>query len=174
MTDDKSVAGMAGRPLRAAVIGAGPAGIYSADILLQQLQQKGPDLGLPAEAYVDIFEKLPVPFGLVRYGVAPDHPAIRFITAALDKTLSNPHIRLFADVEFGRDITLEDLQGYYDAVIFSTGAVDDRPLDIEGRSLRGVYGAARFVEWYDGYPGTPPVWPLDAETVAVIGGGNVA
>ena len=132
MTDDKNTAGMAGRPLRAAVIGAGPAGIYTADILLQQLQQKGPDLGLPAEAYVDIFEKLPVPFGLVRYGVAPDHPAIRFITAALDKTLSNPHIRLFADVEFGRDITLEDLQGYYDAVIVSTGAVDDRPLDIEG------------------------------------------
>ena len=81
MTDDKNTAGMAGRPLRAAVIGAGPAGIYTAHILLQQLQQKGPDLGLPAEAYVDIFEKLPVPFGLVRYGVAPDHPAIRFITA---------------------------------------------------------------------------------------------
>lgn len=161
-------------PLRVAVIGAGPAGIYTADILLRQLKAQGPDMGLPAEAQVDLFERLPVPFGLVRYGVAPDHPSIKFIMGALEKTLNNPNIRLFADVEFGRDIALPDLRRFYDAVIFATGAVDDRPLRLKGHDLQGVYGAAKFVEWYDGYPDAPLAWPLTARKIAVIGGGNVA
>lgn len=161
-------------PLKVAVVGAGPAGVYTADILLRQLKQSGARLGLPSEASIDLFEKLPVPFGLVRYGVAPDHPAIKYIMGALEKTLNNPHIHLYADVEFGKDLSLEDVTDRYDAVIFATGAVDDRPLTLKGHDLHGVYGAARFVEWYDGYPDASRSWPLEAEQVAVIGGGNVA
>lgn len=160
--------------LRIAVIGAGPAGIYSSDIFLRQLKKLGDEMGLGTRARIDLFEKLPVPFGLVRYGVAPDHPSIKFIADALAKTLDNPDIHLYANVEFGKDITLDDLLPRYDAVLFATGAVEDRPLNIPGSSLCGVYGAAKFVEWYDGYPTSDRTWPLDASQVAVIGGGNVA
>ena len=160
--------------LRVAVVGAGPAGVYASDILLRQLKEKGDELGLGSRARIDLFEKLPVPFGLVRYGVAPDHPSIKYIAGALEKTLDNPDIHLYADVEFGRDVSLDDLRDRYDVVLFATGAVDDRPLEIEGHSLDRVYGAAHFVEWYDGYPTAGREWPLDAEQVAVIGGGNVA
>lgn len=160
--------------LRIAVIGAGPAGIYSSDIFLRQLKKLGDEMGLGTSARIDLFEKLPVPFGLVRYGVAPDHPSIKFIADALAKTLDNPNIHLYANVEFGKDITLDDLLPRYDAVLFATGAVEDKPLNIPGASLNGVYGAAKFVEWYDGYPTSERTWPLDASEVAVIGGGNVA
>lgn len=160
--------------LRIAVIGAGPAGIYSSDIFLRQLKKLGDGMGLGTAARIDLFEKLPVPFGLVRYGVAPDHPSIKFIADALAKTLDNPNIHLYANVEFGKDITLEDLLPRYDAILFATGAVEDKPLSIPGASLNGVYGAAKFVEWYDGYPTSERTWPLDASEVAVIGGGNVA
>lgn len=160
--------------LRIAVIGAGPAGVYSSDIFLRELRKRGEELGLGTTARIDVFEKLPVPFGLVRYGVAPDHPSIKFIADALEKTLDNPDIHLYCDVEFGKDITLDDLLPRYDAVLFATGAVEDRPLRIPGADLTGVHGAARFVEWYDGYPDGPRDWPLDAKQVAVIGGGNVA
>ncbi|MBT1166651.1 FAD-dependent oxidoreductase [Bifidobacterium simiarum] len=162
------------RPLRIAVIGSGPAGVYSSDILLKQLAKRAGELGLPAEARIDLFEKLPVPFGLVRYGVAPDHPSIKFIAGALEKTLDNPNIHLYCDVEFGKDVTLDELLERYDAVLFATGAVKDKPLNLPGADLDGVYGAAKFVEWYDGYPTGARTWPLTAETVAVIGGGNVA
>lgn len=160
--------------LRIAVIGAGPAGVYSSDIFLRQLKKLGEGLGLGAEARIDLFEKLPVPFGLVRYGVAPDHPSIKFIASALEKTLDNPNIHLYCDVEFGKDVTLDDLLARYDAVLFATGAVKDKPLNLPGADLEGVYGAAKFVEWYDGYPTGAREWPLTAENVAVIGGGNVA
>lgn len=160
--------------LRIAVIGAGPAGIYSSDIFLRQLKKSGDEMGLGTSARIDLFEKLPVPFGLVRYGVAPDHPSIKFIADALAKTLDNPNIHLYANVEFGKDITLDDLLPRYDAILFATGAVEDKPLNIPGSSLCGVYGAAKFVEWYDGYPTSERTWPLDASEVAVIGGGNVA
>ena len=159
--------------LRIAVIGAGPAGVYSSDIFLRQLAKLGDELGLGTDARIDLFEKLPVPFGLVRYGVAPDHPSIKFIASALEKTLDNPNIHLYADVEFGKDVTLEDLLERYDAILFATGAIKDKPLAIPGADLDGVYGAARFVEWY-GYPTGVREWPLEAERVAVIGGGNVA
>ncbi|KOA56316.1 FAD-dependent oxidoreductase [Bifidobacterium animalis] len=160
--------------LRIAVIGAGPAGVYSSDIFLRQLAKLGDELGLGTDARIDLFEKLPVPFGLVRYGVAPDHPSIKFIASALEKTLDNPNIHLYADVEFGKDVTLEDLLERYDAILFATGAIKDKPLTIPGADLDGVYGAARFVEWYDGYPTGVREWPLEAGRVAVIGGGNVA
>lgn len=162
------------KELRIAVIGSGPAGVYSSDIFLRQLRKTGEELGLGTKAHIDIFEKLPVPFGLVRYGVAPDHPSIKFIADALEKTLDNPDIHLYADVEFGKDVMLEDLLARYDAVLFATGAVEDKPLMLPGTDLEGVHGAAKFVEWYDGYPTGAREWPLNAESVAVIGGGNVA
>lgn len=162
------------RPLRIAVIGAGPAGVYASDILLREVAKRGEDLGIGTTATVDLFEKLPVPFGLVRYGVAPDHPAIKWIMGALEKTLDNRAIRLFTNVEFGTDLKLDDLRRFYDVAIFATGAVEDRPLRLPGADLPQVHGAAEFVEWYDGYPYGAQTWNLSARQVAVIGGGNVA
>ena len=152
--------------LRLAIVGAGPAGIYAADILLKT--EKHFDVS------IDLFEQLPAPYGLVRYGVAPDHPRIKGIITALRDVLDSGQIRLFGNVLFGRDITLADLKKHYNAVIFSTGAIRDAPLAIPGIDLPGSYGAADFVSWYDGHPDVPREWPLDAESVAVIGNGNVA
>lgn len=149
---------------RIAVIGAGPAGIYAAHALVTQHE----------DATVDIFEALPAPFGLVRYGVAPDHPRIKEVAKALGRALLHDRMRLFANVSFGSDITLDDIQSLYDAVIFATGASKDRELGIPGIDLPGSYGAADFVSWFDGHPDVPRDWPLDAESVAVIGAGNVA
>ena len=160
--------------LRIAVIGAGLAQLAQENIGRVDACGAGEELGLGTKARIDLFEKLPVPFGLVRYGVAPDHPSIKFIASALEKTLDNPDIHLYCDVEFGKDVTLDELLERYDAVLFATGAVEDKPLGLPGSDLDGVYGAAKFVEWYDGYPTGAREWPLDAEEVAVIGGGNVA
>lgn len=152
--------------LRLAIVGAGPAGIYAADILLKA--EKNFDVS------IDLFEQLPAPYGLVRYGVAPDHPRIKGIITALRDVLDTGRIRLFGNVLYGRDITLDDLKTHYNAVIFSTGAVRDAELDIPGIALDGSYGAAEFVSWYDGHPDVPREWPLVAREVAVIGNGNVA
>ena len=152
------------RPLRVAVVGAGPAGIYASDILSKT------DL----DVSIDLFERLPAPFGLVRYGVAPDHPRIKQIIVALHKVLSRGDIRLLANVDYGEDVKLEDLRQFYDAVIFSTGSIKDADLNIPGIDLDGSYGAADFVSWYDGHPDVPRTWPLEAEQVAVVGAGNVA
>ncbi|MDP9435345.1 MAG: FAD-dependent oxidoreductase [Actinomycetota bacterium] len=154
----------ADRPLRVAVVGAGPAGIYVVDVL-----QKS---GTPVD--VDLFEKLPAPYGLIRYGVAPDHPRIKGIVKALRQVLSKPGVRLLGNVEYGVDVKLEDLQRHYDAVVFTTGAEKDRALDIPGIDLPGSFGGAEFVSWFDGHPDVPRTWPLEAEKVAVIGAGNVA
>ena len=118
--------------LRIAVIGAGPAGVYSSDIFLRQLAKLGDELGLGTDARIDLFEKLPVPFGLVRYGVAPDHPSIKFIASALEKTLDNPDIHLYCDVEFGKDVTIDDLLERYDSELFATGANKDKPQNQPG------------------------------------------
>lgn len=152
--------------LRLAIVGAGPAGIYAADILLKA--ERAFDVS------IDLFEQLPAPYGLVRYGVAPDHPRIKGIITALREVLDTGRIRLFGNVLYGRDITLDDLKDHYNAVIFSTGAVRDAPLDIPGIDLPGSYGAADFVSWYDGHPDYPREWPLEAREVAVVGNGNVA
>lgn len=151
-------------PLKVAVVGAGPAGIYASDILAKS----------DAEVSIDLFERLPAPYGLVRYGVAPDHPRIKQIIVALYRILQRGDIRLFANVEVGRDVTIEELEKRYDAVIITTGADRDARLDIEGVDLPQSYGAADFVSWYDGHPDYPRTWPLEAEKVAVIGAGNVA
>ena len=152
--------------LRLAIVGAGPAGIYAADILLKHER--------PFDVSIDLFEQLPAPYGLVRYGVAPDHPRIKGIITALREVLDRGDIRIFGNVFFGRDITLDDLKKHYHAVIFSTGAIRDADLAIPGIDLPGSYGAADFVSWYDGHPDVPREWPLDASSVAVIGNGNVA
>lgn len=152
--------------LRLAIVGAGPAGIYAADILLKAEKQ--------FDVSIDLFDHLPAPYGLVRYGVAPDHPRIKGIINALRDVLDRGDIRLFGNVRFGTDITLDDLKKHYHAVIFSTGAVRDAPLDIPGIELERSYGAADFVNWYDGHPDVPREWPLDQKEVAVIGNGNVA
>lgn len=153
-----------GRPARVAIIGAGPAGIYAADILSKS--------GIAVT--IDLIERLPAPFGLVRYGVAPDHPRIKAIILALHKVLERGDVRLLANVNYGTDITLDDLRDLYDAVIFATGTIEDAPSDLPGVDLPGSYGAADFVSWYDGHPDVPRTWPLEAESVAVLGAGNVA
>ena len=150
--------------LRVAVVGAGPAGIYAADILTQE----------HPELTVDVLERLPAPYGLVRYGVAPDHPRIKEIIKALRRVLSRDRIRFLGNVEYGTDLKLGDLQDHYDAVVFSTGAATDRPLDIPGIDLPGSHGAADFVSWYAGHPDAAESWPLDAREIAVVGAGNVA
>jgi len=152
--------------LRLAIVGAGPAGIYAADILLKAER--------PFDVSIDLFEQLPAPYGLVRYGVAPDHPRIKGIITALRDVLDSGDIRLFGNVLYGRDITLDDLKKHYNAVIFSTGAIADAPLTIPGIDLPGSYGAADFVSWYDGHPDVAREWPLEAREVAVVGNGNVA
>ncbi|WP_316574660.1 FAD-dependent oxidoreductase [Nocardia canadensis] len=150
--------------LRVAIVGAGPAGIYAADALMKS----------DADVSIDLYERMPAPFGLIRYGVAPDHPRIKGIITALHKVLDKDQVRLLGNIDYGTDITLDDLRQFYDAVIFSTGANADRALPIPGIDLDGSYGAADFVSWYDGHPDVPRSWPLDAEKVAVLGVGNVA
>ena len=153
--------------LRVAVIGAGPAGIYASDLLVKNAASIG------REIHIDLIEKLPAPFGLIRYGVAPDHPRIKGIITSLHRVLDRPEIRLLGNIEIGKDVTVEELQEHYDAVVFATGAVQDRDLDIPGVDAEGSYGAADFVGFYDGNPDFPRTWDLSAQSVAVIGVGNV-
>ena len=152
--------------LRLAIIGAGPAGIYAADLILKAERD--------FEVSIDLFDHLPAPYGLVRYGVAPDHPRIKGIINALHEVLDRGDIRFFGNVRYGQDIDLEDLKKHYNAVIFATGAIKDAPLAIPGIDLDGSYGAADFVNWYDAHPDVARSWPLNAKEVAVIGNGNVA
>ncbi|MGB3602131.1 FAD-dependent oxidoreductase [Gordonia sp. (in: high G+C Gram-positive bacteria)] len=156
------------RPLRVAIIGAGPAGIYCADALMKS------DTAAARGVSIDLYERMPAPFGLIRYGVAPDHPRIKGIITALHKVLDKPQVRLLGNIDYGTDITLADLRKHYDAIVFSTGATDDRGLKIPGVDLERSYGAAEFVAWYDGHPDFSREWPLEEEKVAVIGVGNVA
>lgn len=154
------------RHLRIAIVGAGPAGVYAADILT-----KNEDL----DVSVDVIDRDPTPFGLIRYGVAPDHPRIKEIIKALKRVMSNERIQFFGNVNFGTDLKLEELRDFYDAVIFATGARRDRELSIPGVDLDGSYGAADFVYWYDGHPDVSREWDFQphAKEVAVLGVGNV-
>lgn len=153
------------RQLRVVVIGAGPAGIYAADILSKE----------HPNAMIDIIERDPTPFGLIRYGVAPDHPRIKEIVKALKRVFAHDNIRFLGNVNYGTDLKLDDIRYFYDAVIFATGANKDRDLQIPGIDLNGSFGAADFVYWYDGHPEAPRDWDFQphAEQIAVLGVGNV-
>ena len=149
--------------LRVAVVGAGPAGIYASDLLIRNEDH---------DIHVDLFEQMPAPFGLIRYGVAPDHPRIKGIVKSLHTVLDKPKLRLLGNITVGRDVSIDELRELYDAVVISTGAVRDRELLIPGgeRSI----GAGEFVGFYDGNPRFERDWNLSAQQVAVIGVGNVA
>ncbi|MFV2175828.1 FAD-dependent oxidoreductase [Actinomadura sp. LOL_016] len=153
-------------PVFVAVIGSGPAGIYAAEALVKQAE---------GDVRVDVFDRLPTPYGLVRYGVAPDHTSIKSIAGYLQRVLENPAVRFFGCVELGRDITRADLLGCYDAVVYATGAMVDRHLRIPGEDLPGSVAATDFVNWYCGHPDAADhAFDLSVEEVAVIGVGNVA
>lgn len=152
--------------MRLAIVGAGPAGIYAADLMIKAERD--------FEISIDLFDLLPAPYGLVRYGVAPDHPRIKGIIRALYEVLDRGDIRFFGNVKYGTDITLEELKKHYHAVIFATGAIKDAELNIPGVNLSGSFGAADFVNWYDAHPDFPRTWDLSAKEIAVIGNGNVA
>ena len=154
---------MTTRKLRVAIVGSGPAGIYAADALMKS----GRDVS------IDILERLPAPFGLIRYGVAPDHPRIKGIIKSLHRVLDKPEVRLLGNVDVGRDVSVAELRRLYDAVVFATGATGDRDLDIPGADLEGHHGAGEFVGFYDSHPEFAREWDLSAESVAVVGVGNV-
>ena len=151
--------------LRVAVVGAGPSGFYTAEALLK----------VRDEVSIDIFDRLPAPFGLVRYGVAPDHQKIKSVTAMYGRTAGDPRVRFRGNVEVGRDVTVAELQRHYHAVVFAYGAPDDRRLGIPGEDLLGSLPATDFVAWYNGHPDYAEVEPpLDGANAVVIGVGNVA
>jgi ferredoxin--NADP+ reductase len=153
-------------PLRIAIVGAGPAGFYTAQHLVQQND-------IPVE--VDLFDSLPTPFGLVRTGVAPDHPKIKAVTALYNKLALRPEMRFFGNVEFGKDLTLDDMRSFYHQIVFSNGAQADRRLGIPGEDLKGVHSAREFVAWYNGDPKhAHDTFELDSKGAVVIGVGNVA
>ena len=154
------------RPLRIAIIGSGPAAFYAADHLLKQD-------GLHAE--VDMFERLPTPYGLVRAGVAPDHHKIKSVTKKFAEVASHPRFRFYGYVEFSKDITLSDLRGHYHQILYATGAPTDKRLDIPGEDLEGSHAATEFVAWYNGHPDyRDRQFDLSQERVAIVGVGNVA
>ncbi|HSZ40402.1 MAG TPA: FAD-dependent oxidoreductase [Trebonia sp.] len=159
------------RMLRVAVVGSGPAGLYTAEALVKQSAA----LPTPVRVKVDVLDRLPTPYGLVRYGVAPDHKSIKSVTNYLRRILENPDVRFLGGVHFGTDVTRDDLLSAYDAVVYATGAMRDRQLGIPGEDLPGSFAATDFVNWYCGHPDVPAeAFSLDAESVAVIGVGNVA
>jgi len=154
-------------PIRVAVVGSGPAGFYAAGHLLK-------DSGAPVE--VDMIERLPTPWGLVRSGVAPDHPKIKSVSRVYEKTAEHPRFRFFGNVHFGEHVSREDLLAHYHAIVYATGTAIDRPLDIPGEDLHGSHAATDFVGWYNGHPDQTDleVDLLSAERAVVIGNGNVA
>jgi ferredoxin/flavodoxin---NADP+ reductase len=157
--------------LNIAVIGSGPAGLYTAEALIKQAAA----LPQPVPVHVDVLDRLPTPYGLVRYGVAPDHKSIKSIAEYLRKVLEHGDVSFLGGVHLGDDVTRADLLASYDGVVYATGAMRDRHLGIPGEDLAGSYAATDFVNWYCGHPDVDPhEFTLDAESVAVIGVGNVA
>src|SRR5215472_5169678 len=151
--------------MRVAVVGSGPAGFYAAGALLSA--------DPPAE--VDLIERLPTPWGLVRLGVAPDHPKLKTVSRAFERIAEQPGFRFLGNVEFGRDVDHADLARLYDAVIYAVGAQTDRRLGIPGEDLPGSWPATAFVAWYNGHPDFQDIpFDLDVERAVVIGVGNVA
>jgi ferredoxin--NADP+ reductase len=152
-------------PLRVAVVGSGPAGFYAAGALL----------GGETTVEVDMFERLPTPWGLVRLGVAPDHPKLKTVSRAFEKIAERPGFRFLGNIEVGRDIGHADLAQLYDAVIYAVGAQTDRRLGIPGEDLPGSWPATEFVAWYNAHPDYQALeFDLDVERAVVVGVGNVA
>ena len=158
--------GTADRPLRVAVVGAGPAGLYATEALV-----KKPDL----VTEVDVFERFPTPFGLVRDGVAPDHQSIKAVARVLERVLADPRVRLFGNVTYGVDLHHRDLKRHYDQILYAVGAQADRRMSIPGEDLPNSHPAIAFVGWYNGHPDYRDL-PVDlaGERVVVVGNGNVA
>ncbi|KAL6258674.1 hypothetical protein P5V15_010626 [Pogonomyrmex californicus] len=147
------------------IVGAGPAGFYAAQQILKDL----------SNVRIDILEKLPVPFGLVRYGVAPDHPEVKNVINTFHKTAINPRVKFLGNVNVGTDIAVDQLREFYDAVLLTYGAQEDRLLNIPGENLNNVISGRRFVGWYNGVPDDKDLnINLDVEEVVVLGQGNVA
>ena len=158
--------GSSERPLRVAIVGAGPSGFYAAGALLAQHDY---------QIEVDLFDRLPAPHGLVRYGVAPDHQKIKTVTKVFDRTAAAARFRFFGNVDFGRDLTHLDLRRCYDAVIYAVGAQADRRLGIPGEELAGSLSATAFVAWYNGHPDYQDLdVDLSVKSAVVVGVGNVA
>ena len=156
----------AARPLRVAVVGSGPAAFYAAAHLLASEEP-------PVE--VDMIERLPTPWGLVRLGVAPDHPNLKTVSRAFERIAQRPGFRFFGNVEVGRDVTQADLDALYDAVVYAVGAQTDRRLGIPGEDLPGSWAATEFVAWYNGHPDFQDLsFDLSGERAVVVGNGNVA
>ncbi|MEP6695948.1 MAG: FAD-dependent oxidoreductase [Pseudonocardiales bacterium] len=154
--------------LRVVIVGSGPAGIYAADALAQQAGGHEPWA-------VDIIDRLPAPYGLVRYGVAPDHLKIKSIINALRAVLEQPGVRFLGNIEVGHDVRLDELHRFYDVILFANGAAVDRPIGIPGEALPGSASAREFVAWYSGHPDAElDRFTLEAHSVAVVGVGNVA
>ena len=151
---------------RVAVIGSGPAGYYTAESLLKRLGDA---------VRIDIIDRLPVPYGLIRSGVAPDHQSIKAVSRRYEQVALNPQLRFLGNVSVGADVSIDELKGFYDAVVLATGAPHDRRIGIPGDDLPGVIGSAAFVGWYNGHPDFADLDPpLDVPAAAVIGNGNVA
>jgi len=158
--------GTEAQPLRVAIVGAGPAGYYAADHLLRQDS---------VVVEVDMIDRLPTPYGLVRAGVAPDHQKIKSVTAAFDKVAAHPRFRFHGGVDFGKDVTVADLRRHYHQILYSTGAQTDRRMGIPGEDLKGSHPATEFVAWYNGHPDYRDCrFDLSQERAAVVGVGNVA
>lgn len=149
-----------------AIVGSGPAGFYTAEALAKAYGD---------QARIDIIDKLPVPFGLIRFGVAPDHQSIKAVSRRYEQVADGDHVRFVGNVAVGDAVSVDELRGLYDAVVMATGAPHDRKLGIPGEELKGVMGSAAFVGWYNGHPDFAELDPpLDSIHAVVIGNGNVA
>jgi ferredoxin/flavodoxin---NADP+ reductase len=154
------------QPLRVAIVGAGPTGFYATDHLFRQTE---------VVVEVDMYDRVPTPYGLVRAGVAPDHQKIKAVTAAFDKVAANPRFRFFGGVELGRHFSVDDLRAHYHMIVYTTGAQTDRRMGIPGEDLQRSHAATEFVAWYNGHPDYRDLsFDLSQERVAVVGVGNVA
>src|SRR3954471_12699728 len=159
MFDEATGGVMADEMLRVAVVGSGPAGIYAAE-----------SLSAHGGVAVDVLDRLPAPYGLVRYGVAPDHVKMKSVDAALRKVLERESVRFVGNVDVGTDLSLDDLRRHYDAVLFATGAAVDRRLGVPGEDLPGSFSATDFVAWYSGHPDAElDRFTLRSRRVVVIG-----
>lgn len=153
------------RPVDVAVVGAGPSGMYVAQALTEQDRHP---------VRVDVMDRLPTPYGLIRYGVAPDHVRMKAVAKALARTFDDPRVRFLGDVEVGRSLSAQDLRQYYDAVVYCTGASAERTLGIPGEELAGSISAGQLVSWYNGHPDASLPHALQSSTAVVVGAGNVA